>query len=160
MTALVGTPVDDDEKGWIQKYIAARKTWLSGLKDPLPKTVYRMDSFSALVTQGAWDLPLNLTVHGVVILPESLGNPLPVVRATAVDPSEPPPPQPLSLTSPYMRGEDVRRVQEALNSNGLANNRDGAFGPFTEALVKKFQGAKKLRQDGVVGPATRAALGL
>jgi peptidoglycan hydrolase-like protein with peptidoglycan-binding domain len=59
-----------------------------------------------------------------------------------------------------MRGEEVRKVQEALNTNGFANSRDGLFGPFTEALVKRFQDSKGLRPDGVVGPAVRTALGL
>jgi peptidoglycan hydrolase-like protein with peptidoglycan-binding domain len=59
-----------------------------------------------------------------------------------------------------MRGPEVRIVQEALNTNGLANLRDGVYGPFTEALVKKFQERQGLRPDGVVGPATRQAMGL
>jgi len=31
----------------------------------------------------------------------------------------PPPPAILFLTSPFMQGEDVRRVQDALETNGL-----------------------------------------
>ena len=149
-----------DEKQWIQKYIAARKNWLTGLNDPLPKTVYRMDAFNKLVTDGVWDLPLPLQVHGVAITEESLKEPLPIVRASAADPSDPPVPRILQLTTPYMRGEDVRQVQEALNSQGFSNSRDGLFGPFTEALVKKFQTAKNVKADGMIGPTTRALLGL
>jgi len=163
VTPLVGTPIGPGsvaEREWIQKYVAARKTWLSGLKPPLPKTIYRMEAFESLIGGDAWDLPLNLTVRGVVISPESLDDSTVIVRASAVDPSDPPPPQILHRTSPYMRGEEVRKVQEALNTNGFSNSRDGVFGPFTEALVKRFQDSKGLRADGVVGPATRAALGL
>jgi chitosanase len=163
VTPLVGTAIGPggvDEREWIQKYVAARKSWLSGLKLPLPKTTYRMEAFASLIDGGAWDLPLNLTVRGVVISPESLDDSTIIVRASAVDPSDPPPPPILHLTSPYMRGEEVRKVQEALNTNGFSNSRDGVYGPFTEALVKRFQDSHGLRVDGVVGPAVRAALGL
>lgn len=37
---------------------------------------------------------------------------------------------------------------------------DGKFGAITEAWVKEFQKRSGLKQDGVVGPATRKALGL
>jgi chitosanase len=163
VTALVGKTIGPggvNEQDWVQQYVAARKTWLSGLKPPLPGTVYRMEAFNTMIGSGAWELPLDLTVHGVVISPASMGDTPEIVRASAVDPSDPPPPQILYLTSPYMSGEYVRKVQDALNTNGLSNGRDGVYGPFTEALVKRFQDSKGLRADGVVGPATRTALGL
>lgn len=149
-----------DERQWIQKYVDARKRWLSGLKPPLPSTVYRMNAFNRLVGDGAWDLPLNLTVRGAVISPETLDEATPVVRAAAVDPDDPPAASILHLTSPYMRGEEVRRLQVALNTAGFTNSADGVYGPFTQTLVKAFQTSKRLRSDGVVGPATLTALGL
>lgn len=163
VTPLVGTSIGTGgttERDWIAKYIAARKSWLSKLKAPLPATTYRMDAFAKLVNDGAWDLPLNLTVHGVTISAENLQESAPPVRAAAVDPSDPPAGPIMHLTSPYMRGPDVRQLQEALSTNGFPNGRDGVYGPFTETLVKKFQASRELRPDGVVGPATRIALGL
>jgi chitosanase len=163
ISAMVGATIGTagvNERQWIERYIEARRGWLSQLKPPLPATVYRMDAFTALTAGGNWDLPLNLTVRGVTISPDNLDDPAPVVRAAAVDPSDPPLPPILRLTSPYMRGEDVRQVQIALNSQGFANGRDGVYGPFTQALVTKFQSSRGMRADGVVGPATRRALGL
>lgn len=163
VVALVGSQIGTggvDEKQWIAKYVASRTQWLGSLKPPLPKTVYRMDAFNRLIKDEAWDLPLHLTVRGTIISEETLGDAAPVVRVAAVDPNDPPAGPILQLASPYMRGEEVRRVQEALNTNGFANSRDGIYGPFTEALVKAFQTARGMKADGVVGPATRTALGL
>ncbi len=149
-----------DERQWVEKYVVARRSWLSSLKPPLPSTVYRMDAFQSLIDGSAWDLPLPLTVRGVVITESNLEDPATVVRASAVDPSDPPPAEMLYLTSPYTQGDEVKKLQLALNTNGFANSQDGIFGPFTETLVKKFQAAHNLLVDGIVGPTTRAALGL
>ena len=161
VTALVGTSIGDgiSEKEWISRYVAARKEWLSGLKPPLPGTVYRMNSFAQLIEQQAWELPLPLKVRGNIISRETLDDPAAVVRASAVDPAEQPA-KALYLTTPYLHGAEVVAVQEALNTHGFANSKDGVFGPFTETLVKQFQASRQLREDGVVGPATREALGL
>ena len=51
------------------------------------------------------------------------------------------------------RGDAVAAVQAKL---GLTA--DGAFGPGTEAAVKKWQAANGLAADGVVGPATYSKL--
>jgi hypothetical protein len=53
------------------------------------------------------------------------------------------------------RGDAVRQVQEALDVVS-----DGIFGAQTERAVRRFQKSKGLTVDGVVGPATRDALGL
>ena len=53
------------------------------------------------------------------------------------------------------RGGGVRSLQRALDVPA-----DGAFGPQTEAAVKRFQRRRGLTADGIVGPQTRAALGL
>ena len=71
-------------------------------------------------------------------------------------------PRTLKLTSPSMRGEDVRRVQEALLKTGLSvgDGADGSFGNVTDAAVKQFQKSKGLTEDGIVGDQTLLALGL
>jgi peptidoglycan hydrolase-like protein with peptidoglycan-binding domain len=59
-----------------------------------------------------------------------------------------------------MVGPDVKAIQEALNVWGAAPplKTDGKFGPRTDAAVRKFQKARGLRDDGIVGRYTRGAL--
>ena len=58
------------------------------------------------------------------------------------------------------RGQQVRRLQEALNARGEELITDGIFGASTHAAVVAFQARHGLTPDGIVGPRTRAALGL
>lgn len=56
-------------------------------------------------------------------------------------------------------GTAVRRLQRALTAAlGSALAIDGAFGPNTETAVRSYQTSRGLGVDGVVGPATWAAL--
>lgn len=58
-------------------------------------------------------------------------------------------------------GEDVRLAQSRLKQWGyLDDSVDGVFGQSTYNAVIKFQKANGLTADGVIGPQTRAALGL
>jgi hypothetical protein len=65
----------------------------------------------------------------------------------------------LKLTTPMMKGDDVKSLQTYLNSHlyncGLA---DGIFGKLTKQAVISFQLANQLVGDGIVGPLTRALL--
>jgi hypothetical protein len=56
------------------------------------------------------------------------------------------------------KGAAVTQLQNLLRNKGYNIAADGAFGPKTEAAVKKFQGSKGLVADGIVGPKTWAAL--
>ena len=51
------------------------------------------------------------------------------------------------------RGSDVAALQRVLGVPA-----DGAFGPVTNAALRRFQRRKGLTADGIVGPRTRAAL--
>lgn len=66
----------------------------------------------------------------------------------------------IRLQEPHMQGPDVRKVQKALQHSGLSVRVDGTFGSKTQSAVRRFQRRQGLRGDGVVGPATRDALGL
>lgn len=57
------------------------------------------------------------------------------------------------------RGDRVREIQEKLNHLGFGPlDEDGIFGRGTESAVRLFQKSEQLDQDGIVGPATMAAL--
>jgi hypothetical protein len=58
------------------------------------------------------------------------------------------------------RGQMVKALQEKLNGQGEELETDGIFGPGTHSAVVAFQARHGLTPDGVVGPRTRAALGL
>ncbi len=67
----------------------------------------------------------------------------------------------LMLTTPYMRGDDVRELQKALQEQGFDPGQiDGVFGKKTERAVKRFQKACGLKADGIAGKNTFFALGL
>ena len=65
----------------------------------------------------------------------------------------------LKVTSPLMYGDDVKAVQNKLNSLGYnCGTADGYYGNATKSAVISFQSAKGLTADGEVGPATWSAL--
>jgi chitosanase len=144
------------ERDWTLRYIDARRAFLLALKDPLPKTVYRMDAFLALAKQDKWDLALPLTVHGATITEASLGEPETpaIVRAAVAEIQKPI----LRLTTPYTTGSDVVELQKGLNAHGYKNSEDGVFGPFTQVLISQLQQSHGLKADGMVGPQTWALL--
>lgn len=56
------------------------------------------------------------------------------------------------------KGAVVKQLQQALNRAGAKLTTDGDFGAKTDAAVRALQRKHKLTVDGVVGPATWAAL--
>ena len=58
-----------------------------------------------------------------------------------------------------VRGEDVKTIQRALKKAGFFNGPvTGYFGKQTKIAALRFQRAKGLSRDGIVGPQTRKAL--
>ena len=65
----------------------------------------------------------------------------------------------LKVTSPLMYGDDIKAVQNKLNSLGFnCGTADGYYGNDTKNAVISFQSSKGLTADGEVGPATWNAL--
>ena len=59
------------------------------------------------------------------------------------------------------KGNDVKVIQSKLKDLGfLSGSVDGIFGPNTEKAVKAFQKSAGLKDDGIVGTKTIAALGV
>ncbi|GEM_PF-3285536 len=58
------------------------------------------------------------------------------------------------------QGEHVKTIQMCLSEMGYTNSGtfDGKYGPKTLAQIKSYQASKGLKQDGIVGPLTWAAL--
>lgn len=68
----------------------------------------------------------------------------------------------LKVISPYMRGNDVHEVQRSLIAKGYgcgSTGADGIYGGGTKSAVVKFQKARNLKADGIVGRNTCSALG-
>ena len=69
-------------------------------------------------------------------------------------PTASPAPTPIQYTALYIgdRGEDVRRMQQALTDQNYLNSKvDGIFGQKTKKAVEDFQKANGLTVDGVAG---------
>lgn len=101
------------------------------------------------------------------VAPPPVIEPVPTVRSQPVAPNRP---SELMLGRPYPgsligikngvwpRGAEVEAIQLRLNRHGIPVEEDGIFGPKTEAAIIRFQRAKGLKVDGIVGPETWRAL--
>lgn len=58
---------------------------------------------------------------------------------------------------PVMHGSDVKTWQTQMRKRGWSITADGAYGPASEAVCRRFQDDRRLGVDGVVGPKTWAA---
>lgn len=66
----------------------------------------------------------------------------------------------LENKTPNMKGTDVLYVQTFCGGSKYFGTLDGVAGDKFEAGVKRYQGIRGLKQDGVVGPKTWAAMGI
>jgi hypothetical protein len=87
-------------------------------------------------------------------------HPISTVTITTTPTNTPPAAEAPSQTlKPGDQGAQVKTLQKALASLGYSpGTPDGDYGPSTQNAVERFQIAKGLAEDGVVGPATLNAL--
>ncbi|MEM8807472.1 MAG: peptidoglycan-binding protein, partial [Cyanobacteria bacterium P01_G01_bin.38] len=64
----------------------------------------------------------------------------------------------VSVTRPFMRGDDIAIAQKTLVRNGHNIDADGIFGPASSAALKDFQEKNELPADGILQEATWATL--
>lgn len=69
-------------------------------------------------------------------------------------------PEVIFVTDPFLAGDKVVKIQQALLNKGYHVIVDGKYGPGTSAVVKMFQITHQLVADGEVGPQTATALGV
>lgn len=109
----------------------------------------------------AWQSARKLTADGIVGpntlkaigLKPALPPAVSVPSATVIDPDK------WRTMRRGTAGKDVGEWQLILNRDGYGPvTADGKFGPLTEDATKQWQLAHKLTADGIVGPATRAAI--
>lgn len=153
-TGRIGSICDSDDSGWCSTYVEIRRDWLNcHARSDLRATVYRMDAFRRLIEQGFWNLELPIVVRGQEISPASLAalppgcfdGPAPGSRALAV-------------SSPLMRGLDVRRAQLGLSLAGIDIRADGLYGQTSARCMKAWQAAKGFPATGVADVAQVASL--
>jgi hypothetical protein len=93
--------------------------------------------------------PPPITTITTLSTPTTTGSTLTTPAATA----------PTSTLKPGDTGKQVKVLQNALNALGFSVGKpDGFYGPKTQSAVEQFQSSKGLTTDGILGPATLAAL--
>ncbi len=69
-------------------------------------------------------------------------------------PESPPPPGRLLRYPPVTRGDDVRTWQAKMRERGWEIDVDGAYGPASKDVCRRFQRQQGIEDDGIVGPVT------
>lgn len=133
-----------DEKNWLNAYIHTRLNWLANhRRSILRRTTYRMHTFIDMIMEDYWDLPLPMVIRHHEISAETL-NATPKGSFTGPEVGS----RALTLSSPLLRGLDVRALQLALSALGYALKADGWFGRGTMRHLQQYQIDNNLSVDG------------
>ena len=153
------TPFSVGEKVWIPKYVATRRNWFERNSNPLLRScTYRMDTFQHLIATDNWNLNLPIVSHGTLITESGLNvvAPVPTTAPTRIESND----RLLSLENPNLSGDDVQTLKDALRKQGYTVSNSNVFDESVCTAVQAFQALHKMKADGIVGPATRATLGV
>jgi chitosanase len=145
--AAVGTVAQAGERPWITRYVRERFNWLANSpRADLRKTVYRMNTFQALIDDDEWDLGLPLIVRDATINPQTL-----VARPPRVYDGPPVGSRDLAVGGAIQAGRDVRAVQVALTAPAIGERlkADGQYGNGSAGAVRRLQTAGGQPATGV-----------
>lgn len=150
------------EQLWCFNYLKHREAWLKAKSAVLARTTYRMEELRKQAKANNWDFDMGAIIRGIRIDGFTLEGKLNTPNASPLLPNAQAGERVrvLKLSNPTMSGNDVLEVQNALNELGYLVKADGVFGAKTHEAVIALQASKKLKADGIVGPATRTILEL
>lgn len=144
------------ERVFIAHYLEERRRWLKTHDNLLlRKSAFRIESLIDVAKSDKWDLQLPIRLRGWWLDGETLLLNAPERHSVEQDEQ-----RLLMLENPFQTGEEILSLQSRLRNLGQNLRVDGIFGYETAANVRRFQQRNGLVADGIVGPMTRAKLGL
>lgn len=146
----------------------AREDWLEDV-DPPPRPLLETIDKRVLVLAAVGVVFLIAVLAAAGVFSSGSGTSVPPLTSTptlttsttqpTTTPAAQPVPAPVGSLKPGDTGAQVKVLQRALAHLGFSTGTvDGQYGPATQAAVKRFQVAAGLPADGIIGPATLAAL--
>lgn len=132
------------EKSWLSKYINTRHDWLANHRRRiLRRTTYRMHTFTDMIAEDFWNLPLPMVIrHHEVSTTTLNATPKGTFSGPQIGTRS------LALDSPLMRGLDVRALQLSLSTMGHILKADGWFGRGTRRHLLQYQIDHNLPANG------------
>lgn len=159
------TPKPDENEGAVPEAILNRMVAAIASQDP-----EKMRAEAARLRAEGWTLQADDLEEAADQLEAISKTPAPSTPPVATKPPATPTPAPTKppatpAAKPRdlargMKGEDVRAWQRQLVADGYVNIvPDADFGELTYAATKEWQWERGLKDDGIVGPETRARIG-
>jgi hypothetical protein len=164
-----GPSPDVFEAPTVESQVPRADNWLSGETAQTPRPRFRRADFSTrqkAVAAGVLALVfllVGLAAAGVFSgggrAPRATTSTLPRTTKPVSTPTAVTTPAPTTTLKAGSYGPQVKTLQRALASLGYSTGRiDGQYGSATERALARFQQAHNLAADGILGPATLAAL--